>query len=93
MEILLFSKGIKVYTIPLWPEGLMMANYALDEVVESQLFDVKEHIDYVSLPYKAGGSIVIRGIAKHIALEISFTEHCVSGGTAMLKSLFLLNVR
>lgn len=62
----LFSKGIKVYTIPLWPEGLMMANYALDEVIDSQLFNVEEHIDYVSLPYKAGGSIVIRGIATDV---------------------------
>ena len=62
----LFSKGVKVYTIPLWPEGLMMANYALDEVLESKLFDVKEHIDYVSFPYKAGGNIVIRGIATDI---------------------------
>jgi hypothetical protein len=62
----LFSKGIKVYTVPLWPEGLMMAKYALKEVVESNLFNIKEHIDYVSLPYKAGGEIIIRGIATNI---------------------------
>ena len=62
----LFSKGIKVYAVPLWPEGLMMAKYALDEVIDSKLFDIKEHIDYVSLPYKAGNSIVIRGIATDI---------------------------
>jgi len=62
----LFSRGVKVYTVPLWPEGLMMANYALDEVIDSKLFNVKEHIDYVSFPYKAGGSIVIRGIATDI---------------------------
>ena len=62
----LFSKGIKVYTVPLWPEGLMMAKYALNEVIDSKLFNVIEHIDYVSLPYKAGGSIVIRGIATDI---------------------------
>ncbi|MAZ60706.1 MAG: hypothetical protein CMG50_00830 [Candidatus Marinimicrobia bacterium] len=59
----LFSKGIKVYTVPLWPEGLMMAKFAIEEVVSSNLFKVKEHIDYVSLPYKAGGEIIIRGIA------------------------------
>ena len=62
----LFSKEIKVYTVPLWPEGLMMAKYALKEVVESNLFNIKEHIDYVSLPYKAGGEIIIRGIATDI---------------------------
>ena len=59
----LFSKGVKVYTVPLWPEGLMMAKYALQEVVDSELFNITEHIDYVSLPYKAGGEIIIRGIA------------------------------
>ena len=62
----LFSKGIKVYTVPLWPEGLMMAKYALDEVIASNLFDIKEHTDYVSLPYKAGNEIIIRGIATDI---------------------------
>ena len=62
----LFSKGIKVYTIPLWPEGLMMAKYALEEVVESNLFNIREHVDYVSFPYKAGGEIIIRGIATDI---------------------------
>ncbi len=59
----LFSKGVKVYTVPLWPEGLMMAKYAIQEVVDSELFNIKEHVDYVSLPYKAGGEIIIRGIA------------------------------
>ncbi len=62
----LFSKGIKVYTVPLWPEGLMMAKYAIEEVVASNLFNIKEHTDYVSLPYKAGGEIIIRGIATDI---------------------------
>mgnify|MGYP006113084405 CR=1 FL=1 len=62
----LFSKGVKVYTIPLWPEGLMMAKYAIQEVVESNLFNIKEHVDYVNLPYKAGGEIIIRGIATDI---------------------------
>ena len=62
----LFSKGVKVYTVPLWPEGLMMAKYAIKEVVESKLFNISEHSDYVSLPYKAGGEIVIRGIATDI---------------------------
>ena len=62
----LFSKGIKVYTVPLWPEGLMMAKYAIQEVVDSKLFNIVEHSDYVSLPYKAGGEIIIRGIATDI---------------------------
>jgi len=68
----LFAKGIKVYTIPLWPEGLMMAKYALEEVIESNLFNLNEHIDYVSLPYKAGGEVIIRGIATD--LRTVFTQ-------------------
>ncbi len=59
----LFANEVKVYTVPLWPEGLMMAKFALEEVLSSNLFQVEEHIDYVSLPYKAGGEIIIRGIA------------------------------
>ena len=35
----------------------------LTSVLSSNLFQVEEHIDYVSLPYKAGGEIIIRGIA------------------------------
>jgi len=62
----LFSKGVRVYTIPLWPEGLMMAKYAVEEVVQSGLFNIEEHIDYVNFPYKAGGEIIIRGIATDI---------------------------
>jgi len=68
----LFAKGIKVYTVPLWPEGLMMAKYALEEVIESNLFELNEHIDYVSLPYKAGGEVIIRGIATD--LRTVFTQ-------------------
>ena len=55
--------GLKYILSPLWPEGLMMAKFALEEVLSSNLFEVEEHIDYVSLPYKAGGEIIIRGIA------------------------------
>ena len=62
----LFSRGVKVYTVPLWPEGLMMAKYAIEEVVESGLFNIEEHSDYISFPYKAGGEIIIRGIATDI---------------------------
>ena len=47
-------------------DSLMMAKYAIQEVVESNLFNIKEHSDYVSLPYKAGGEIIIRGIATDI---------------------------
>ena len=36
----LFSRGVKVYTVPLWPEGLMMAKYAIQEVVESDMFNI-----------------------------------------------------
>ncbi len=59
----LFSKDIKVYIVSLWPEGPIMAKLAMDEIIESKLFDVKDGIDYVMFDYKVGGSIVIKQIA------------------------------
>ena len=62
----LFSKGIKVYIVSLWPEGVMMAADAINEVVDSNLFKVEYGIDYINLGYKQGGQVVIRGIATSI---------------------------
>ena len=59
----LFSKGIKVYIVSLWPEGPIMAKLAMDEIISSELFNIKEGIDYVMFDYKVGGSIVIKNIA------------------------------
>ncbi len=62
----LFSKGVKVYIVALWPEGVMMAVDAMAEIVESKLFNLKEGIDFVNLGYKQGGPVVIKGIATDI---------------------------
>ena len=59
----LFSKGIKVYIVSLWPEGPIMAKLALDEIKDSNLFYLKDGRDYVMFDYKVGGSIVIKNIA------------------------------
>ena len=59
----LFSKGIKVYIVSLWPEGVIMAKDALMEVANSGLFDIEDGIDYVMFDYKVGGPIVIKNIA------------------------------
>ena len=59
----LFSKGIKVYIVSLWPEGVIMAKDALTEVVNSNLFDIQDGINYVLFDYKVGGEIVIKNIA------------------------------
>tara|TARA_B110000438_G_scaffold277129_1_gene299481 strand:+ start:203 stop:1099 length:897 start_codon:yes stop_codon:yes gene_type:complete len=59
----LFSKGIKVYIVSLWPEGPIMAKLAIDEIISSELFNIQEGIDYVMFDYKVGGSIVIKNIA------------------------------
>jgi hypothetical protein len=59
----LFSKGIKVYIVSLWPEGPIMAKLAMDEIIASNLFDIEDGIDYVMFDYKVGGSIVIKNIA------------------------------
>jgi len=62
----LFSKGVKVYIVALWPEGVMMAVDAMKEVLGSQLFNIKDGIDFVNLGYKQGGPVVIKGIATDI---------------------------
>ena len=59
----LFSKGIKVYIISLWPEGPIMAKLAMDEIIASNLFNIEDGKDYVMFDYKVGGSIVIKNIA------------------------------
>tara|TARA_B100000686_G_scaffold333668_1_gene399872 strand:+ start:313 stop:1209 length:897 start_codon:yes stop_codon:yes gene_type:complete len=59
----LFSKGIKVYIVSLWPEGPIMAQQAISSVKNSQLFNIVDGIDYVMFDYKVGGFVVIKGIA------------------------------
>lgn len=59
----LFSKGIKVYIVSLWPEGPIMAKLAIEEIIGSELFNIEDGIDYVMFDYKVGGSIVIKNIA------------------------------
>ena len=59
----LFSKGIKVYIVSLWPEGPIMAKLAMDEIKNSDLFDLEDGKNYVMFDYKVGGSIVIKNIA------------------------------
>jgi len=59
----LFSKGVKVYIVSLWPEGPIMATLAMEEIIDSNLFSIIEGKDYVMFDYKVGGSIVIKNIA------------------------------
>jgi len=59
----LFSKGVKVYIVSLWPEGPIMAKLAIEEIIDSNLFNIQDGIDYVMFDYKVGGSIVIKNIA------------------------------
>ncbi len=59
----LFSKGIKVYIISLWPEGVIMAKDVMIQINESEVFDLEEGVNYVMFDYKVGGEIVIKNIA------------------------------
>ena len=58
----LFSKGVYVYIVSLWPEGPIMANQALSDVINSRLF-TDSIPEYVQFDYKVGGFVVIKGIA------------------------------
>ena len=59
----LFSKGIKVYIVSLWPEGVIMAKDVLIQVRDSGLFNIVDGVDYVMFDYKVGAEIVIKNIA------------------------------
>tara|TARA_B100002052_G_C15883359_1_gene600438 strand:+ start:1985 stop:2881 length:897 start_codon:yes stop_codon:yes gene_type:complete len=59
----LFSKGVKVYIVSLWPESPIMAEQAINSVIESNLFNIENGVDYVMFDYKVGGFVVIKGIA------------------------------
>ena len=59
----LFSKGVKVYIVSLWPEGPIMAKQAIASVDDSDIFDLKDGRDYIMFDYKVGGFVVIKGIA------------------------------
>ena len=59
----LFSKGIKVYIVSLWPESPIMAQQAMSTVKNSRLFNIEDGSDYVMFDYKVGGFVVIKGIA------------------------------
>ena len=59
----MFSKGIKVYVISLWPEGVIMAKDVVTNVIDSEIFELVDGVDYVMFDYKVGGEIVIKNIA------------------------------
>ena len=59
----MFSKGIKVYIISLWPEGVIMAKDVITNVIDSEIFQLVDGVDYVMFDYKVGGEIVIKNIA------------------------------
>ena len=59
----LFSKGVKVYIVSLWPDGVIMAKDAMTQIIDSKVFDLKDGKHYVVFDYKAGGEIVIKNIA------------------------------
>ena len=61
----LFSKGVYVYIVSLWPEGPIMANQALADVLDSRLF-TDSIPEYVQFDYKVGGFVVIKGIADNL---------------------------
>ena len=59
----LFTQGVKVYIISLWPEGVIMAKDVVSQVKNSGLFNLVEGVNYVMFDYKVGGEIVIKNIA------------------------------
>ena len=54
-----------------------MAQQAMEEVLETKLFNIENGIDYVMFDYKTGGAVVIKNIAAPIN-NIGITESNVS---------------
>lgn len=66
----LFSKGNKVIVMCLWPDGLFMANEALELVAHNE-FNLEYGVDYVNLGYRPGNEAVIKGITKSFEANFS----------------------
>ena len=61
----LFTKGVKVYIISLFPEGVQMSKDAMIQIENSNLFDLEYGYDYVMFDYKVGGEIVIKNLTSN----------------------------
>jgi len=72
----LFSKGNKVIIMCLWPDGLFMANEAL-ELVARKEFGLTYGVDYVNLGYRPGNEAIIKGITKSFEANFSVDSHGV----------------
>ncbi|MDZ7821423.1 MAG: hypothetical protein U5N26_06210 [Candidatus Marinimicrobia bacterium] len=66
----LFAKGNKVIVMCLWPDGLFMAQEALELVARNE-FDLEYGVDYVNLGYRPGNEAVIKGITKSFEANFS----------------------
>ncbi|MDD3095628.1 MAG: hypothetical protein WC372_02465 [Candidatus Neomarinimicrobiota bacterium] len=66
----LFSKGNEVVIMCLWPDGLFMANEALELVAHDE-FKLEYGVDYVNLGYRPGNEAVIKGITKSFEANFS----------------------
>lgn len=59
-----FEKNVRVIGLALWPEGVSLAQEAMEIAAEE--FDKEYGVDYVNLGYKAGGIVVISAVAENI---------------------------
>ncbi|MBN1433257.1 hypothetical protein JW921_00755 [Candidatus Fermentibacterales bacterium] len=53
----LFTKGIAVVGMGLWPQGVSLGQQALSDVADS--LGAEQYVDWVNLGYKTGGGILI----------------------------------
>ena len=58
----LFTKGVSVYIMSLFPEGVQMSKDAILNIEKSNLFNLEYGIDYVMFDYKVGGEVVIKNL-------------------------------
>ncbi len=66
-----FEKNLRVIGLALWPEGVSLAQEAMEIAAEE--FDKEYGVDYVNLGYKAGGIVVISAVAESLSLASSLS--------------------
>jgi hypothetical protein len=61
----LFSKGVKVVCMGLWPQGVSLGQRAITAVSDS--LGAEQYVDWVNLGYKTGGAILIVRLGSSIS--------------------------
>lgn len=75
----LLTKDCKLYILALWATGAGQAGILIEDVIETEFAQKREHEDWVNLGFKAGN----QGLINAILLDLKAMYTTDSGGTAI----------